>query len=75
MNEGNKTRLHIHVLHVHIGQDPPIFQHVGVFSSVMTRNPEFMEYYMHALNFQSDGQLILFNPQEFFEYSSAKHLR
>jgi hypothetical protein len=58
-----------------LGHDPPIFQHVGVFSSVMTRNPEFMEYYMHALNFQSEGQLIFLNPQEFFESSSAKHLR
>ncbi len=56
------------------GHDPPIFQHVGVFSSVMTRNPEFVEYYMHALNFESEGQLILFDPQEFFDLSSSNHM-
>jgi hypothetical protein len=49
------------------GFDPPIFQHLGVHSSVMTRDPDFMEYYMHAPNFESEGQPIVFDPQELFE--------
>lgn len=55
-----------------LGFEPPIFQHTGVFSSVMSRDKELLEYYMQAPNFESENQPIVFDAHQFHELLNEK---
>ena len=43
--------------------EPSIFQHTGIFSSVRTRDTVRMEWYMQAMNWESENRPIVFDPQ------------
>lgn len=44
--------------------EPPIFQHTGIFSSIVKRSAFRIGSYMQAPNFASEGVAIRFNPDD-----------